>query len=277
VKTIASAIGIARSNLIKQLEESKASSSRRYSKAEDSILLPKIGKICDVKASYGYRRVCALLNRELILQGEPLVNHKRIYRIMRDHELLLSRYAHKPTRTHDGQVITLKSNSRWCSDTMTIKCFNGEKVEVAFALDSCDREAISYIATVRPMTGADIKDLIAQSVEARFGFVNTLPHPIQWLSDNGPPYIAHNTRRFALDLGFLVCNTPSYSPESNGMSEAFVKTFKRDYVYLNDLTDSQTVIKQLPAWFNDYNENAPHKGLTALPDNLVRKYSTIML
>lgn len=180
---------------------------------------------------------------------------------MRASNLLLSRYAHKPTRTHEGKVVTISSNSRWCSDTMTIKCFNGEKVEAAFALDTCDREAISYVAKAGAMTGADIRDLIAQSVEARFGFVNKLPTSIQWLSDNGPPYMAYETRRFASDLGFLVCNTPSYSPQSNGISEAFVKTFKRDYVYLHELHDAQTVIRQLPSWFNDYNENAPHKGL----------------
>ena len=45
------------------------------------------------------------------------------------------------------------------------------------------------------------------------------------------------------------------------MSEAFVKTLKRDYVYLNRLNDPQTVFDQLPKRFEDYNENAPHKGL----------------
>ena len=74
-----------------------------------------------------------------------------------------------------------------------------------------------------------------------FGFVNKLPTSIQRLSDNGPPYTAHETRRFVSGLGFLVCNTPSYSPESNGISEAFVKTFKRNYVYLHELDDAQTV------------------------------------
>ena len=45
------------------------------------------------------------------------------------------------------------------------------------------------------------------------------------------------------------------------MAEAFVKTLKRDYVYVSELTDAHTVMEQLPLWFKDYNENAPHKGL----------------
>ena len=48
------------------------------------------------------------------------------------------------------------------------------------------------------------------------------------------------------------------------MAESFVKTFKRDYVYVNDCPDAQTVLSQLAAWFEDYNEVRPHKGLRML-------------
>jgi hypothetical protein len=39
-------------------------------------------------------------------------------------------------------IITLKSNLRWCSDSFEIRCWNGERVHVAFSLDTCDREVI---------------------------------------------------------------------------------------------------------------------------------------
>ncbi len=45
------------------------------------------------------------------------------------------------------------------------------------------------------------------------------------------------------------------------MAEAFVKTFKRDYVYVNELPSAADVLAQLPAWFDDYNRSAPHRGL----------------
>jgi hypothetical protein len=34
-------------------------------------------------------------------------------------------------------------------------------------------------------------------------------------------------------MGFICFFTPVRSPESNGMAEAFVKTFKRDDVYVH--------------------------------------------
>ena len=86
----------------------------RYNKQEDSELLPYIREIIDLKASYGYRRVTVLLNRKLSLEGKSKVNHKRVYRIMKQNELLLPTYGKRPQRTHDGKVITLRSNTRWC-------------------------------------------------------------------------------------------------------------------------------------------------------------------
>nr|QYD12145.1 Transposase InsD [Serratia marcescens] len=38
--------------------------------------------------TYGYRRVWALLRRESERDGLPVVNAKRVYRIMRTHNLL---------------------------------------------------------------------------------------------------------------------------------------------------------------------------------------------
>jgi transposase InsO family protein len=45
------------------------------------------------------------------------------------------------------------------------------------------------------------------------------------------------------------------------MAESFVRTFKRDCVYMHDLPGAKTVMELLPLWFEDYNINHPHKGL----------------
>jgi len=119
-----------------------------------------------------------------------------------------------------------------------------------------------------------VRDLMLQAMEYRFGSVNKLPHKIEWLTDNGKYYLATDTLRFAESINLIPCSTPAYSPESNGMAEAFVKTFKRDYAYVKDRPDALTVLAQLPNWFEDYNEVHPHKGLKmSSPREHIRRYS----
>lgn len=101
-----------------------------------------------------------------------------------------------------------------------------------------------------------------QTVTHRFGeFAEKLPQSIQWLSDQGPQYKAIETVAYGTAWGFDVCTTPAYSPESNGIAEAFVKLFKRDYVYANEIWTAESVLRRLPEWFDDYNRNHPHSGL----------------
>ena len=66
---------------------------------------------------------------------------------------------------------------------------------------------------------------------------------------------------FARQLGLKPCFTPVQSPQSNGISEAFVKTLKRDYVQVTPLPDAPTVLGLIGGWIEDYNNNHPHSGL----------------
>ncbi len=45
------------------------------------------------------------------------------------------------------------------------------------------------------------------------------------------------------------------------MSEAFVKTFKRDYVRVNPLPNAQVALRQIAGWIDDYNDVHPHSAL----------------
>jgi transposase InsO family protein len=60
------------------------------------------------------------------------------------------------------------------------------------------------------------------------------------------------------------------------MAESFIKTFKRDYVHINELPDVMTVLEKLPEWFEDYNENHPHFGLKMMfPKEYIKLMSRV--
>ena len=186
---------------------------------------------------------------------------KRVFRLMRQAHLLLQPFVGlRPVRAHEGSVITSASNQRWSSDVLEISCWNGEVVRLAFAIDTCDREIIAWQATTAGVSGEIVRDLMLACVERRFAATRA-PHPVQWLADNGSAYTARETLEFAIALSLVACFTPVRSPESNGVSEAFVKTLKRDYTRIQPRPDATTVLQMLPLWIDDYNQNHPHSGL----------------
>ncbi len=110
------------------------------------------------------------------------------------------------------------------------------------------------------ISGSDVRDMMLEAVEKRFR-AHQAPHPVEMLSDNGSCYTAKDTRIFARQLGLKPCFTPVKSPQSNGISEAFVRTLKRDYVQVTPLPSAEAGLALLPSWFEDYNTHHPHSGL----------------
>ena len=261
MSAVAETLGVSRSNLHDRVS-GKTKPRRRYHKAQDAALLPLIERLLTARPTYGYRRITAVLNRQLRSEGLAPANHKRVYRIMKANSLLLARkYTERPEHAHDGKVVVLRSNLRWCSDGFEFTCWNGDIIRGAFIIDACDREVIAWRAVVNAgISGSDVRDMMLEAVEKRFGTFRA-PAAIEILSDNGAPYTAKETRIFARQLGLKPCFTPVQSPQSNGISEAFVNTLKRDYVHVSPLPDAETVIGLIAKWIEDYNDNHPHSGL----------------
>lgn len=190
---------------------------------------------------------------------------------MKRHNLLLTRYTGKNlTRSHTGKVMVSTRNRRWCADGFEIVCDNRERVCVLFGMDCCDREVMAFAATTGGYSADMAQSVLLACVEARFHSTRA-SQPVEWLTDNGSCFTALETRNFARELGVECRFTPVRSPQSNGMAESFVKTFKRDYVFCHALPDAVSVLRQLPVWFEDYNENAPHKSLRMLsPREFIR-------
>jgi hypothetical protein len=86
-----------------------------YRKAGDAELLARIRSLVDAGASYGYRRMTPLLNRQAEAAGLARVNHKRAYRLMAPHT------GRGRQRPHDGEVATAASNRRWATDMFEIR------------------------------------------------------------------------------------------------------------------------------------------------------------
>jgi transposase InsO family protein len=268
VKTVCQVLGLARSHIhhLRHRADGWRDGRSCRTPASDAQLIAEIREQIAELPSYGYRRACALVNRQRAQEGAARVNPKRAYRVMAQAGLLLPKAPRRrqSSRPHDGVVAVERSDLRWCSDGFEIKCDSGETVTATFAKDCCDREVMTWRAWEgRGLPGEPVREMLIEAVERRFGGVEAIPagHELEFLSDNGGAYIAADTRSVARQLGLKPINTPVCSPQSNGMAESFVNTFKRDYVSRMDLTDAPTVMAQLPAAFEHFNEVHPHSSL----------------
>lgn len=232
---------------------------RRYTKPEDATVHAQIRAVLRTRGSYGYRRVTVVVNRTFGTR----YNRKRIQRVMQLTGLVVARRRRRVgTRPHRGRIIRPASNERWCGDAFEIACWDGMVIRVAFVLDCHDRECLALVAVPRPLTSADIQQLLREAVHARFGTTRA-PVACEWLTDNGAIFTALPTVLVAEQLGLVPITTPVASPESNGMAEAFVQTMRRDYLDGADLL-GPSILRALPGWRVDYNTEAPHSGLGML-------------
>ncbi|NMM79225.1 integrase core domain-containing protein, partial [Acidovorax sp. SRB_24] len=140
-------------------------------------------------------------------------------------------------------------------------CDSGQTVTATFTKDCCDREIVAYRAWEgKGLPGEPVREMLIEAVEKRFGSVEGVPgtHTLEFLSGNGGACIAAETRQIARQLGLKPVNTPVCSPQSNGMADSFVNTFKRDYVARMDLADARTAMAQMAAAFEHFNEVHSH-------------------
>ena len=161
---VAMTLDVSRANLHDRLNGS-AKPRRGYHKAQDAAVLPRIERLGAKRPTYGYRRITAVLNRELRAASLPPVNHKRVYRIMKRNNLLLERSGFdRPERTHDGKVVMMRSNLRWCSDGLEFTCWNGDVIRAAFLIDAHDREIIAWRAVANAgISGSDVRDMLLEA------------------------------------------------------------------------------------------------------------------
>lgn len=77
------------------------------------------------------------------------------------------------------------------------------------------------------LPGEPVRDMLVEAMEARLGQANVGSAKLEFLSDNGGAYRANETHALARALGVESVLTPVCSPQSNGVAESFVNTFKR--------------------------------------------------
>ncbi len=188
--------------------------------------------VLEHRRRYGYRRVAA----ELHHRGIP-INHKRVLRLMRDDNLLglqPKAFVITTRSDHDAQVYLNLArrmhptaiNQLWVADITYIR-LRQEFVYLAVVLDGFSRKVVGW-ALDRSLTTRLPLLALERAITLRQPAPGLVHH-----SDRGIQYASEQYTRMLHDHGILPSMSRPGNPYDNAFCESFIKTLKREQIYVN--------------------------------------------
>ena len=203
---------------------------------DDTAIVEAIAAICDEFEAYGWRRVRAALRQQGIV-----ANHKKIRRLMREHDLQprrRRRFVATTDSDHDGPIFPNRAenvivdgpNQLWVAD-ITYVAILGGFAYVAVILDAWSRRVVGY-AISRSIDARLTVAALRVAIEARKPTPGCIHH-----SDRGSQYAAQLYREILDAHGLVGSMGRRGNPYDNAKAESFMKTLKVEAVYPDGLRD----------------------------------------
>ena len=216
---------------------------------------------------YGYRRMTKQLHR----QGQQ-VNHKKVYRIMKENNLLVRRKKFRPITTQSGHSLKVypnlakdldvtKLNQLWVSDITYIYLPLGFAY-LAAILDIFSRKCVGWYLG-KKVDAQLALDALNMAIAARqgLGFSDLIHH-----SDRGVQYASqvYVDRLKKFEIGISMSGKGN--AYDNAFAESFIKTLKVEEVYINEYETFEEAYANIKHFIEMvYNEKRLHSSIGYVP------------
>jgi len=215
--------------------------------------------------SYGWPR----MTEELRRRGWA-VNHKRVYRLMREDNLLCLRRRKFVVTTDSQHGLPVYPNlarertwsgldQLWVADITYIRLLE-EFVYLAVILDAFSRRVIGW-ALQRTLQDDLTLAALRMALERRKPAPGLVHH-----SDRGVQYASRQYTALLEEHGVRISMSRRGNPYDNAIAESFMKTLKYEEVYRQEYRDVAEARASIPRFLEQvYNEKRLHSALGYLP------------
>lgn len=223
-----------------------------------------LSRIREIKAEHpfwGYRRVWAYLRYR---EGIP-VNKKRIYRLMRENNLLVKRnQVTKARRTPmPSKPRAKRPNEIWGIDMTKIKLRGAGWLYLQVVLDWSSKKIVGYKIGPRSKT-EDWLEALSNALNSQFPDGVRNHTGLKLVSDNGCQPTSLAFMKACNVLGIKQIFTSYCNPKGNADTERVIRTIKEDLVWLNEWESCEELANALDKWVRAYNHDYPHSTLNYL-------------
>ena len=214
---------------------------------------------------YGWPRMTAELQRR-----GGAVNHKRVYRQMREDNLLCLRRRKFVVTTDSDHGLPVYPNlartlvvtgldQLWVADLTSIR-LELEFVYLAVILDAFSRRVIGW-ALDRTLEAALTLQALRRALVRRRPLPGLVHH-----SDRGVQYASCDYTRRLQDHGIQISMSRKANPWDNAVCESFIKTLKYEEVYRTEYRDLADARASIGVFLEKvYNQKRLHSALGYLP------------
>ena len=183
------------------------------------------------------------------------VGCKRVLRIMRENNLLSPhRVRQGEEKTHDGTITTDAPNDMWGTDGAKIFTLDQGWTWAFVGVEHWNAECVGLHVTKVGDRFAALEP-ISQGLTKHFGSVDKdVARGLSLRMDHGPQYTAddfiNQVRYWGINDSFAFVS----EPETNGVSERFIRTMKEQAIYGRVFRNVQEVREALEKFVKLYNE-----------------------
>lgn len=226
----------------------------------DKSILAHIKSIKAEHPLWGYRRVWAYLNYRMGIR----INKKRVYRIMKENNLLVKKNNRNRAKRSQGRPKpkAKRPNEFWGIDMTKIKVGGWGWLYLVVVLDWYTKEIVGYSLSLRS-TSRDWLDALDMAVNNRYpgGIAENRNRELYLVSDNGCQPTSGSFMRTCSLLGVKQIFTSWSNPKGNSDTERVIRTLKEDLLWPNEWDNPFEFEKGLEEWIEKYNNDFPHQSL----------------